>query len=174
MSQPQKLPPLWEPSQELKALLTLARETGQHLRHTHLDLTFSPGELEWFWSVGNREGRFRHGPVNWELVGCDPGDPGLEGAGYVNNGPHTYLGDTRYDAYRLAKLLGGPVDVRTEQERMTARVLTDSQEGSTPEFRFHNARCWVQRAYDDGVEAGKLAERSRWEDKIRETFGVSR
>ena len=80
-----------------------------------------------------------------------------------------------YDEKVLAGVVGGDIPALTGTiDQMTARTLTDSTpfRGSTPETRFSNARCWLQRAYDEGKEAGKYEERADWKAKIARLFGL--
>ena len=76
----------------------------------------------------------------------------------------------------LGELMGGSVGPFTKELLCyTARSITDTREsagGTDPESKFANAHAWVQRAYDDGVEAGVREERERWRNKIVGLFGV--
>jgi hypothetical protein len=80
-----------------------------------------------------------------------------------------------YDEKLLAARIGGDAPPLMSQiDKMTARALTDSDEsrGEKPEWRFNNAKGWLERAYNDGKEAGKMEERANWERKILGIFGV--
>jgi hypothetical protein len=83
------------------------------------------------------------------------------------------------DETRLAEVLGGHVDLAAHDEKtnhqlvlQTARALTDTSRAGTPSAKFNNALYWVERAYEDGFQAGIHHERKRWERKISDLFGL--
>lgn len=70
--------------------------------------------------------------------------------------------------------LGDPQDWR---RRMAARVITDALRPDDfrevkPEVAMSNAQYWIDRAYNEGFRRGIETERKRWEQKIKQIFGL--
>lgn len=62
--------------------------------------------------------------------------------------------------------------------RYAARVITDAFRPDSitgkihADIAMHNAEVWISEAYEAGVRAGIQRERSTWEQKIQQLFGL--
>lgn len=80
-----------------------------------------------------------------------------------------------YSHDRLEKVLEGTTAEIPENSflmRMTARTLTAVVNNDTPDLRFDDAHSWTKMVHKEAKEEGIREERARWEDKIRNMFGI--
>ena len=79
------------------------------------------------------------------------------------------------DEKKLAAVLGFPneaVVLTNDHERRAARAITDSQACQSGKEALSNAAHWMEKAYQEGFQAGKLEERQEWTAKILRVFGL--
>lgn len=82
------------------------------------------------------------------------------------------MSDINVNEENLERILGDKVQLPTELDRITARVLTDSDYAKTAGHKMNNARYWVTYAYKMGKEAGEREANDHWKSKLRAMFGV--